>query len=123
SWRGSWATTCKTSSPGCGARRWRLTWSLALSSTHQTFADTWGDCRSLTDTQLTAYDWQQADIDHMIATIKEDTGALVVSAPGAGKTLVAIEALRHFAPEVTLIIAPPSTHLSAWARTLKRQGV
>lgn len=77
----------------------------------------------MTDTQLTAYDWQQADIDHMIATIKEDTGALVVSAPGAGKTLVAIEALRHFAPEVTLIIAPPSTHLSAWARTLKRQGV
>lgn len=77
----------------------------------------------MTDTPLTPYDWQRADIDKMVKSIKPTSGALVVSSPGAGKTLVTVEVLRELAPEVTLIIAPPSTHVSAWARTLKRQDV
>lgn len=79
--------------------------------------------RSLTDARLTPYDWQQADIDEMVARITPAAGALVVSAPGAGKTVVTVEVLKALAPEVTLIIAPPSTHGSAWLRTLRRQGV
>lgn len=75
------------------------------------------------DKPLIPYDWQQADIDKAIASISPEVGALVVSAPGAGKTVVATEIIKHFAPKVTLIIAPPSTHENAWARTLRRQGV
>lgn len=74
------------------------------------------------DVPLVPYDWQQADIDKITALISPEVGALVVSAPGAGKTLVAVEVQRRLKPEVTLIIAPPSTHPS-WERTLKRQGV
>ena len=77
----------------------------------------------MTDTPLIPYDWQQADIDKMTASISPEVGALVVSAPGAGKTLVTVETLKNLKPEVTLILAPPSTHRSAWARTLRRQGV
>lgn len=77
----------------------------------------------MADTPLVPYDWQQADIDKMTALISPEVGALVVSAPGAGKTLVATEVLKNLKPEVTLVIAPPSTHKNAWARTLRRQGV
>lgn len=77
----------------------------------------------MTDAPLVPFDWQQADIDKMTALISDEVGALVVSAPGAGKTLVATEVIKNLKPEVTLIIAPPSTHRSAWQRTLARQGV
>lgn len=75
------------------------------------------------DAKLTPRDWQQADIDKIANSLTEDVGALVVSAPGAGKTLVAVEALRAKNPKTVLIVAPPSTHGSAWERTLVRQGV
>lgn len=74
------------------------------------------------DAKLVPYDWQQKDIDHIVKNVNPDTGALVVSAPGAGKTIVATQALVALDPDVTLIIAPPSTHGSAWGRTLARQG-
>ena len=77
----------------------------------------------MTDKALTLYDWQAADVAKMTASISPEVGALVVSAPGAGKTLVTVETLKNLKPEVTLILAPPSTHRSAWARTLRRQGV
>lgn len=77
----------------------------------------------MTEQALIPYDWQQADIDHMVQNISPTAGALVVSAPGAGKTVVTVEALKVLKPEVVLIIAPPSTHLSAWLRTLVRQGL
>lgn len=76
----------------------------------------------MTDKPLVPYDWQQADIDKIVAMTSPEVGALVVSAPGAGKTVVAVEAIKRHRPAVTLIIAPPSTHHSAWLRTLKRQG-
>ena len=72
--------------------------------------------------RLKLYPWQQADVDKIVALTSPEVGALVVSSPGAGKTLVAVEAQKALAPEVTLIVAPPSTHAS-WERTLKRQGV
>lgn len=77
----------------------------------------------MTEEPLVLYDWQRADVDKMVQGITPESGALVVSAPGAGKTLVALETLRELAPEVTLIIAPPSTHESAWGDTLRRQGI
>jgi hypothetical protein len=77
----------------------------------------------MADTRLTPYDWQQADITKITRSLSPEVGALVVSAPGAGKTLVGVEAIRNLRPEVTLIIAPPSTHFGSWLRTLKRQGV
>lgn len=76
----------------------------------------------MTDERLIPYTWQQADIDRAARSITPQAGALIVSSPGAGKTVVATEILVELQPEVTLIIAPPSTHISAWARTLKRQG-
>lgn len=76
----------------------------------------------MTDQPLVPYDWQQADIDKISANLSEEVGALVVSAPGAGKTIVAVEVLRRLRPNVTLIVAPPSTHDNAWARTIRRQG-
>lgn len=77
----------------------------------------------MADARLEPYDWQEADIRKMVKTISPDAGALVVSAPGAGKTVVATEVIKRLAPDVTLIIAPPSTHVTAWERTLRRQGV
>lgn len=77
----------------------------------------------MTDSPLVPYKWQQADIDKMTARISEEVGALVVSAPGAGKTLVATEVIKNLAPDVSLIIAPPSTHIRGWQKTLRRQGV
>lgn len=72
---------------------------------------------------LTPYDWQQADIDKCVHSMSEAVGALVVSAPGAGKTLVAVQVMAELKPETTLIIAPPSTHAGSWEKTLLRQGV
>lgn len=76
----------------------------------------------MTDKPLIPFDWQQADIDKATALISEEAGALVVSAPGAGKTLVTVEILKGLQPKVTLVVAPPSTHKNAWERTLRRQG-
>lgn len=75
------------------------------------------------DEPLVPYDWQQADIDKIVKTVTPEAGALVVSSPGAGKTVVAVEAIKALKPETTLIVAPPSTHMKAWLRTLQRQGV
>lgn len=72
---------------------------------------------------LTPYDWQQADINKCVSTMSDDVGALITSAPGAGKTLVATEVAKDLGAQVILIIAPQGTHGSAWKRTMIRQGV
>lgn len=78
---------------------------------------------STSDKPLVPYDWQQADIDKLIDGITPQAGALIVSAPGAGKTVVAVEVLRALSPEgANLIIAPPNTK-RGWDRTLLRQGM
>jgi superfamily II DNA or RNA helicase len=43
---------------------------------------------------LTPYDWQQADIDRCVDSMSESVGALITSAPGAGKTLVGTEVAK-----------------------------
>ena len=73
--------------------------------------------------KLTPHDWQEVDIQKIVKSTSPAAGALVVSAPGAGKTLVAVEAIIRLQPKTVLIVAPPSTHWSAWHRTLLRQGV
>lgn len=50
-------------------------------------------------------------------------GALITSAPGAGKTLVGTEIARRLGAKVVLIVAPQGTHKGAWDRTVKRQGL
>jgi hypothetical protein len=72
---------------------------------------------------LVPYDWQQADIDKCVRSMSSTVGALIVSAPGAGKTVVAVEVAKQLRPETLLIIAPPSTHRNSWQKTLERQGV
>ena len=67
-------------------------------------------------------DWQQADVDKITRSINMNAGALVTSAPGAGKTVVSVEVAKRLQPETLLIIAPPVTHESAWSRTLESQG-
>jgi hypothetical protein len=76
------------------------------------------------DQPLELYDWQEADVAKITRSIrKPEVGALVVTAPGGGKTVIAVEAMRRLKPAQTLIIAPPSTHVNTWARTIKRQGI
>lgn len=77
----------------------------------------------MTDTALTPYDWQQADIDYCVANMSEEVGGLITSAPGAGKTLVSVEIAKRLEAKVILIIAPQGTHQSAWGRCVRRQGL
>lgn len=69
-------------------------------------------------TKLKPYPFQEADIRKLVAN--GGTG-LLVSAPGAGKTLVAVETALRTKASVVLVIAPQGTHSSAWQRTLSRQ--
>lgn len=77
----------------------------------------------MTDSILTPYEWQQADIDYCVKNMSEEVGGLITSAPGAGKTLVATEIAKALGAKVILIIAPQGTHDSAWGRTVIRQGL
>lgn len=71
---------------------------------------------------ITLYDWQQADVDRISPNLTPEAGALVVTAPGGGKTLVATNLLKRATWSTALIIAPPSTH-DSWADTLVDQGL
>lgn len=72
---------------------------------------------------LTCYDWQQADVDKCLRTMDYGVGALITSAPGAGKTLVATEVAKGLGVGTILVVAPQGTHLSAWRKTVLRQGL
>lgn len=77
----------------------------------------------ITPAALVPYDWQQADIDKCVRLMNDQVGALVASAPGAGKTLVGVEIMKALACKVILIIAPQGTHSGAWGKTVQRQGL
>lgn len=77
----------------------------------------------MTYAPLTPYDWQQADIDRCVRSMSHEVGALITSAPGAGKTLVGTEVAKGLGARTILIVAPQGTHNSAWRRTIVRQGL
>lgn len=66
--------------------------------------------------KLTPYDWQLRDQE----TLRRSnyTGLVGIEA-GGGKSLTAALAIAEARPEVTLIIAPKSTHETAWIPTLR----
>ena len=67
-------------------------------------------------TKLTAHSWQLRDL----ATLRANdyTGGTFVEA-GGGKSLTATLAIVEAKPRVTLIIAPKSTHETAWVPTIR----
>lgn len=62
------------------------------------------------------YDWQAKDLEYIRAN--DFTGLLAIE-PGGGKTPLTVFAMKELNPRVTLIIAPDSTHTTAWAKTVK----
>lgn len=67
-------------------------------------------------TKLTPYDWQIRDQENLRE--HNYTGLVAIEA-GGGKSLTATLAIRDASPEVTLIVAPKSTHKTAWVPTLR----
>lgn len=67
-------------------------------------------------TKLTPYGWQLKDLAKLRA--HNYTGLIAVEA-GGGKSLTATLAIAEAKPDVTLIIAPKSTHHTAWIPTLR----
>lgn len=67
-------------------------------------------------TKLTPYPWQLRDVE----TLRRNnwTGLLAIE-PGGTKTLIATLAIKEARPRVTLIVAPKSTHHTAWIPTLR----
>lgn len=66
--------------------------------------------------KLTPYDWQVEDQKTLRAG--NFTGLVAIEA-GGGKSLTATLALAEVKPDVTLIVAPQSTHKTAWIPTLR----
>lgn len=66
--------------------------------------------------KLTPTSWQEDDLARLRAN--NFTG-LVATEAGGGKTIVTAMAIAEAGPEVTLIIAPKSTHHTAWIPTLR----
>lgn len=67
-------------------------------------------------TKLTPWPWQLRDVE----TLRRNnfTGLLAIE-PGGTKTLIATLAIKEARPRVTLIVAPKSTHRTAWIPTLR----
>ena len=68
--------------------------------------------------KLELRDYQREAVD----TILEDKKVLFQASTGAGKTVVATEAMREAGTEINLIVAPLNT-VKGWRDTLARQGV
>lgn len=66
--------------------------------------------------KLTPYDWQLRDLAKLRA--HNYTGLIAIEA-GGGKSLTATLAIAEARPRVTLIIAPKSTHNTAWIPTVR----
>lgn len=67
-------------------------------------------------TKLNPYDWQIND--QRILRANGYTGLVAIEA-GGGKSLTATLSIRDARPDVTLIVAPQSTHHTAWIPTLR----
>jgi superfamily II DNA or RNA helicase len=65
-------------------------------------------------TQLIPYNFQQADVNAIMAA--GGTG-LVVAEVGAGKTMIAAATVAQMQPKTTLILAPQGTHETVWRKT------
>jgi hypothetical protein len=72
---------------------------------------------------LKLYAWQEADVKRCVQSITPEVGALITSAPGAGKTVVAVEIAKRLKAKVILIVGPQSTLEGSWRRTARRQGL
>lgn len=70
---------------------------------------------ALAMTKLNPYDWQIED--QRILRANGYTGLVAIEA-GGGKSLTATLSIRDARPDVTLIVAPQSTHHTAWIPTL-----
>lgn len=66
--------------------------------------------------KLTPFDWQLKDLQTLR---RNNYTALLAMEAGSGKTFLATLAIEDAKPAVTLIIAPQSTHNSAWIKTLR----
>lgn len=66
--------------------------------------------------KLTPHDWQLVD---QAKLAKGNHTGLVAIEAGGGKSLTATLSLKAVQPDVTLIVAPQSTHKTAWIPTLR----
>lgn len=69
--------------------------------------------------RLTPLPYQKHDITQIV---KNNGNALVTSAVGGRKTLVAVEAALGIKAKSILVIAPQGTHKRGWMRTIERQS-
>lgn len=69
-------------------------------------------------TRREPYEWQEQDI---LGFLDHDLTGLNASQPGAGKTVVSVEVAHRAGTDVNLIIAPDSTHATAWGPTVLGQ--
>jgi superfamily II DNA or RNA helicase len=67
---------------------------------------------------LTPYEYQQRDIDKLVAN---DGTGIIATQVGGGKTLIAIETAKVLNTKSNLVIAPKGTHKRAWERTIRMQ--
>jgi len=72
----------------------------------------------MVDAPLRPYDYQQRDIDNLVA---HDGTGIIATQVGGGKTLVAIEVAKALGTGCNLVIAPKGTHKRAWEKTIQRQ--
>lgn len=68
--------------------------------------------------KLTPYEYQQRDIDKLVAN--NGTG-IIATQVGGGKTLIAVETAKALGTKTNLVIAPKGTHKRAWERTIRMQ--
>ena len=72
----------------------------------------------MVDAPLQPYEYQQRDIDNLVAN---DGTGIIATQVGGGKTLVAIEVAKALGTGCNLVIAPKGTHKRAWEKTIQRQ--
>jgi len=72
----------------------------------------------MVDAPLRPYEYQQRDIDNLVA---HDGTGVIATQVGGGKTLVAIEVAKALGTGSNLVIAPKGTHKRAWEKTIQRQ--